>query len=131
MVGSWVHGNKQARSMQISRRCMLKNISYANLQLLFFFGGKIHQILISQNNYYEFIKKIINKFKQPWWESGRVWRTYWEHGGNIWGNKGDIWEHELVFARAISMHHGGGMVGTQLELFGNVEETWYENVRTW
>jgi hypothetical protein len=26
--------------------------------------------------------------------------------------KGDICEHELVFASAISMHHGGGMVGT-------------------
>jgi hypothetical protein len=50
-----------------------------------------------------------------------VWRTYWEHGGNIW-------EHELVFPRVINIHHGGGLggniVGAFWECGGNMVGTW-------
>jgi hypothetical protein len=55
-------GTNKLESLQISiGDVMLKNISYANLQLPFFFlCGKFHQILISQKNYYEFYKFIIN-----------------------------------------------------------------------
>lgn len=58
--------------------------------------------LISQKNYYEFINLLLINLNNP---DGKVKRGV----ENLLGAR---WEHELVFARAISIHHGGGMVGT-------------------
>jgi hypothetical protein len=84
-------GTNKAQSLQISIGdvCMLKNILYANLQLLFILCGKIHQILISQKNNYEFIILSLINLNNPdgkvEWGVENLLGARWEHTWSILG----------------------------------------------